>query len=186
MKFGEVLGMLLAGPANEILDEPLSDLADMTSSWWYATRSSGARDSSLPLHLTNAGTFGDAADLLVDPFGDFLAASLTEPLSPAGAARLTVASHLGGLVIHLWRHWQSGYEMGCAGELAGHIPGELILCAVGQCKMVPASALRGYVPEKPAFSIHAAQPIRIGWDTGHHVAFVCAERGWFGDARASS
>ncbi|MGO9000317.1 MAG: hypothetical protein ACLQVI_43885 [Polyangiaceae bacterium] len=123
----------------------------------------------------------EAASMLVNPFGAFLADRLAAPLLPASAARLTVAAHIGGFAIHLWRHWENIYEMRCAAELAGHVPSELVACAIGRADHVPTTALRGYLPETPKFSRNYSNPVRIGWDTGHHVAFLCAERGWFGD-----
>jgi hypothetical protein len=112
------------------------------------------------------------------PFGDFLAERLAQPLSSSGAARLTVAAHLGGLVIHLWRHWGNAYEMRRVGTLAD-LPSELLLCATGHLATLPASALVGYVPEVPRFCDDFERRVPIGWDTGHHVALLCQEAGWF-------
>jgi hypothetical protein len=179
--FGELMGMLWSEIDDaDLRGGALSRLVESAERWWEVTRPTPSLDPPLPMDLPEANTLREAANALVDPFGDALAERLAGPLSPAGASRLTVASHVGGLAIHLWRHWGNLYEMRCIAELADRIPAEFVLCAIGSRETVPASALHGYVPKSPDFSLRAAHPIRIGWDTGHHVAFLCAKRGWFG------
>jgi hypothetical protein len=180
--FSELVGRLSTDLGDdEVRDDAVWQVVDSLQRWWEATRPTPDLGPPLSLKLPEAGTLQEAASMLVDPFGAFLAQRLAGPLSPSNAARLTIAAHIGGFAIHLWRHWKNIYEMRCVAELAGHVPSELIACAIGRADHVPATALRGYLPETPNFSRKYRNPVRIGWDTGHHVAFLCAERGWFGN-----
>jgi hypothetical protein len=183
--FSELIGMLWADLDNDCMrDDALSRVVDSLQRWWEGTRPISNVDPPLTLLVPEMKSWPQAGDILVDRFGDFVGERLSELSSEASAARLTVAAHIGGLAIHLWRHRENLYEMSCVAELAGRIPGELIACAIGRLDGVPASVLRSYLsylPGVPIVSREHGDLLPIGWNTGHHVASICAECGWFGD-----
>jgi hypothetical protein len=93
--FSELIGRLSTDLDDDVVrDDAVWRVVDSLQRWWEGTRPAPDVDPPLSLKLPEAETLPEAASMLVDPFGAFLAERLAEPLSPANAARPTIAAHI--------------------------------------------------------------------------------------------